>query len=183
MAWSERLSFDPTEADQGLAGLLPGVYEQLRHLAAGYLNGERPEHTLQPTALVHEAYLRLLKQEKVQWKDRAQVLGFGARVMRQILINHANARASQKRGGRAAVRISLDEALDFYDEFELDVARVDEALKELEEIDPRQAHIVELRFFGGLSLKEISDALGISIATVKRDWKIAKLWLHRELSP
>jgi RNA polymerase sigma-70 factor (ECF subfamily) len=174
---------DRETCEQGLAGLLPGVYEELRHLAAAYLNAERPEHTLQPTALVHEAYLRLLKQEQVHWKDRAQVLGFGARVMRQILINHAEARACLKRGGKESIRITLDEALDFYDRCELDVALVDQALEALEELDQRQAQIVELRFFGGLTVNEIAEALGISAATVKREWTIAKLWLRRELSP
>jgi RNA polymerase sigma-70 factor, ECF subfamily len=177
------LPIDGQKAEHGLAGLLPEVYDDLRHLAAGYLNSERPEHTLQPTALVHEAYLRLLKQEQVHWKDRAQVLGFGAHIMRQILINHARARACLKRGGVSPVRIALDEALDFYHGVELDVAVVDEALAALEQVDPRQAQIVELRFFGGLTVKEIADALEISSATVKRDWTIAKLWLRRELSP
>jgi RNA polymerase sigma factor (TIGR02999 family) len=177
------LAAETEKGEEALAGLLPGVYEELRRLASGYLNSERREHTLQPTALVHEAYLRLLKQERVHWKDRAQVLGFGARVMRQILINHAEARASMKRGGKDSIRITLDEALDIYQQCDLDVAQVDQALKGLEELDPRQAQIVELRFFGGLTLKEIADALGISTATVKRDWTIAKLWLRRELSP
>ncbi|MFL6537919.1 MAG: ECF-type sigma factor [Chthoniobacterales bacterium] len=161
--------------------LMPAVYEELRHLAASYLRGERPDHTLQPTALVHEAYLRLARQKHIDERNRADVLGFGARIMRQILINHAKSRSRQKRGGTDAVRITLDDALDFYDEREVNVAAVDEALRELEELDVRQAQIVEMRFFGGLSIEEIAGALNISPATVKRDWTVAKIWLRREL--
>ena len=169
-------------AADGLTDLLPTVYEELRRLAATYLSGERREHTLQPTALVHEAYLRLLESRRAEWKDRAEVLGFGARLMRQILINHAVARTRLKRGGSDAMRISLDEALDFYNEQELNVAAVDEALRALEELDVRQAQIVEMRFFGGLAIEEIASALHISPATVSREWALAKVWLRRELS-
>jgi RNA polymerase sigma-70 factor (ECF subfamily) len=170
-----------TGADK-LGDLMPHVYEELRRLAANYLRGERVEHTLQPTALVHEAYLRLLKQKKINWQDRAHVLGFGARIMRQILINRAVARTRLKRGGPELARITLDDALDFYDRRELDVASVDQALHALEELDARQAEIVELRFFGGLTVDEIAQALGISPATVKREWTVAKVWLRHELS-
>jgi RNA polymerase sigma-70 factor, ECF subfamily len=169
------------EAD-GLSGLMPSVYEELRRLAADYLRGERPGHTLQPTALVHEAYLRLLRQGQTTWQNRAHVLGFGARIMRQILISHAIASTRLKRGGPDSIRITLDEALDFYDRREISVAAVDEALQLLEEIDPRQGQIVEMRFFGGLTIEEIAKALDVSSATVKRDWTFAKVWLRRELS-
>ena len=170
-------------ADDALAlgDLMPHVYEELRRLATDYLRGEHREHTLQPTALVHEAYLRLLQQRKIHWQDRAHVLGFGARIMRQILINRAIARTRQKRGGEDSVRITLDEAIDFYSERDLDIASVDQALKALEELDPRQAQIVEMRFFGGLTIEEIGKALEISPATVKRDWTVAKIWLRREM--
>ena len=169
------------EAD-GLSGLMPSVYEELRRLAADYLRGERPGHTLQPTALVHEAYLRLLRQGQTTWQNRAHVLGFGARIMRQILISHAIASTRLKRGGPDSIRITLDEALDFYDRREMSVSAVDEALRCLEEIDPRQGQIVEMRFFGGLTIEEIAKALEVSSATVKRDWTFAKVWLRRELS-
>lgn len=169
------------EAD-GLSGLMPSVYEELRRLAADYLRGERPGHTLQPTALVHEAYLRLLRQGQTTWQNRAHVLGFGARIMRQILISHAIASTRLKRGGPDSIRITLDEALDFYDRREMSVSAVDEALQALEEIDPRQGQIVEMRFFGGLTIEEIAKALDVSSATVKREWTFAKVWLRRELS-
>jgi len=165
-----------------LADLMPSVYEELRRLAADYLRGERPGHTLQPTALVHEAYLRLLRQGQTSWHDRAHVLGFGARIMRQILISHAIASTRLKRGGPDSIRITLDEALDFYDRREMSVSAVDEALRALEELDPRQGQIVEMRFFGGLTVEEIAKALDISPATVKREWTFAKVWLRRELS-
>lgn len=162
--------------------LMPSVYEELRRLAAAYLRGERPGHTLQPTALVHEAYLRLVRQEQINHHDRADILGFGARLMRQILINHAKSRARLKRGGPDSIRITLDDALDFYHEREVDVTAVDDALRELEEVDVRQAQIVEMRFFGGLTIDEIAAALNVSPATVKRDWTVAKIWLRRELA-
>src|SRR2546423_6235919 len=157
---------------EALSDLMPSVYEELRRLAADYLRGERPGHTLQPTALVHEAYLRLLRQGEITWQNRAHVLGFGARIMRQILINHAIANTRLKRGGRDSIRITLDEALDFYDRREMSVSAVDEALRSLEEIDPRQGQIVEMRFFCGLTIGEIGKTLNISSATVKRGWTI-----------
>src|SRR6476660_10352958 len=169
----DRFTLEP----ETLTDLMPSVYEELRHLAADYLRGERPGHTLQPTALVHEAYLRLLRQGQTSWHDRAHVLGFGARIMRQILISHAIASTRLKRGGPDSIRITLDEALDFYDRREMSVSAVDEALRSLEEIDPRQGQIVELRFFGGLTIEEIAKALNVSPATVKREWAFAKVWL------
>jgi RNA polymerase sigma-70 factor (ECF subfamily) len=165
-----------------LTDLMPSVYEELRLLAADYLRGERPGHTLQPTALVHEAYLRLLRQGQITWHNRAHILGFGARIMRQILISHAIASTRLKRGGPDSIRITLDEALDFYDHREMSVSAVDEALRSLEEIDPRQGQIVEMRFFGGLTIEEIAKALNVSTATVKREWTFGKVWLRRELS-
>ena len=168
--------------DGGFQDVMPAVYEELRHLAARYLSGERQGHTLQPTALVHEAYLRLIQQHRIDDRNRADILGFGARIMRQILIDHARARTRAKRGGADAVRIALDDALDFYDEREISVAAVDEALRELEELDVRQAQIVEMRFFGGLTVEAIAAALNVSPATVKREWTVAKVWLRRELS-
>jgi RNA polymerase sigma factor (TIGR02999 family) len=162
--------------------MLPQVYEQLRHLAESYLSNERSNHTLQATALVHEAYLRLREQRQVDWHNRAQFLGIAARMMRRVLRNYATARHAQKRGGNDPVRVTLDEAIDFYDRHEVSVAAVDEALSELEQLDQRQAQIVELRFFGGLTIDEIAKLLRISPATVKREWATAKLWLQHQLS-
>jgi RNA polymerase sigma-70 factor (ECF subfamily) len=161
-----------------LAEMPAELYEELRRLAASYLRGERVEHTLQRTALVHEAYLRLVGERHPAWQNRAQFLGVFARIMRETLINHAIARARKKRGGGDPVRM----ALEFYEQKEIDVTALDAALRDLESLDPRQGQIVEMRFFGGLTIGEISSAMGISASTVKREWAIAKLWLRRELS-
>ena len=157
---------------------MPAVYDDLRRLAAAYLRGERTAHTLQRTALVHEAYLRLQGQEQLQWQDPGHFVGIFARVMRQTLINHAVARRRLKRGGADAMRLTLD----FYESRKIDVTVLDQALEALEGLDRRQAEIVELRFFGGLSVEEVAKVLNISPATVKRDWMVAKVWLQRELS-
>jgi RNA polymerase sigma factor (TIGR02999 family) len=157
------------------------TYEKLRRLAAEYLRNERPDHTLQPTALLHEAFLRVLKWKDHRWRDEGHVVAFAARAMRRILISYAVARARQKRGGSSLVRLPLDEALDFCTERNLNVVAVDEALEDLETIDSRQAQIVELRFFTGFTVDEIASALKISRATVRRDWATAKLWLRDRL--
>jgi RNA polymerase sigma factor (TIGR02999 family) len=149
-------------------------------MASGYLKGERPGHTLQPTALVHEAYLRLHNQHHVDWGNRAQFLGVAARMMRRILVTHAEARGAKKRGG-GTTRVTLDAALDVFDQQDISAVAVNRALHELEALDPRQAQIAELRFFGGLTVEETGQALGISPATVKREWATAKLWLEREM--
>ena len=164
---------------EALAEMLPEVYEDLRRLAASYLRGERSEHTLQRTALVHEAYLRLADQrQEAAWQNRAHFLGIFARIMRQTLTNYAIARKREKRGGTDAVA----RAFEFYDQRKIDVTALDAALRDLERLDPRQGQIVELRFFGGLTVAEIGTAMGISPATVKREWATAKIWLRRELS-
>jgi RNA polymerase sigma-70 factor, ECF subfamily len=160
---------------------LPQVYEELRQLAGGYLRRERPDHTLQPTALVHEAYLPLLDQRNPTWQNRAHLLAISARMMRRILMNHAAARGTTKRGGGTA-RLTLDVALDVFDQSNVSAAALNATLRELEALDPRQGQIVELRFFGGLSVEETAEVLGISPATVKREWAIAKLWLEREMA-
>ena len=157
------------------------AYEKLRRLAAEYLRRERAGHTLQPTALVHEAFLRVLKRPDHYWRSETHVIAFAARAMRRILISYGVARARDKRGGPSVVRLPLDEALDFCAERDLNIAAVDEALEELESADARQAQIVELRFFAGLSVDEIASTLKISRATVKRDWATAKLWLRSRL--
>jgi RNA polymerase sigma-70 factor, ECF subfamily len=162
--------------------LSAATYERLRRLAADYLRSERASHTLQATALLHEAFLRVLKQPDHTWRDEGHVIAFAARAMRRILISYGVARTRYKRGGPSVVRLPLDEALDFCAERDLNIVAVDEALEELELKDPRQAQIVELRFFAGLTLDEIADTLKISRATVKRDWATAKLWLRSELS-
>lgn len=165
-----------------LRGMLPAVYEELRHVAAGFMQGERPDHTLQPTALVHEAYLRMADQRQSTWQNRAQLLGIFARMMRRILIDYANARRAAKRGGKDAVRISLDENIDIPDAKELNLLEIDESLQKLERLDDQQAKIVEMRFFGGLTIEEIATALTISPTTVKREWSVAKRWLQRDLA-
>lgn len=161
-----------------LADVMPQVYEELRRLAAAYLRGERVEHTLQPTALVHEAYLNLLGQSRAQWNDPGHFVGIFARVMRQTLKNHAVARSCVKRGGGDRMRAMVE----YYERQQVDVSAVDQALEALEAQDERQARIVELRFFAGLTLEEIARVLGSSLATVKREWTIAKIWLRRELA-
>jgi RNA polymerase sigma factor (TIGR02999 family) len=160
---------------------LPGMYEELRGLAAGYLRHERSDHTLQPTALVHESYLRLVGQHAVDWKDRLQFLSIAARMMRRILSNYATARGATKRGS-GELLLQLDAALDFYDRQALSIAAVDEALRGLEAMDPRQAQIVELRFFGGLTIIETAEVMHLSQGTVKQEWNTARRWLQREIS-
>jgi RNA polymerase sigma-70 factor (ECF subfamily) len=179
MGLAEALAPPPPAATaNSLDEMVPAVYDELLHLAELYLRGERPEHTLQRTALVHEAFLRLGSQQAASWENRAHFLGIFSRTMRQTLTNYAIARSRKKRGGKDRLEL----AAEFYDSRQIDVARVDEALRELERLDPRQAQIVELRFFGGLTVPEISSAMEISVATVQREWALAKVWLHRELS-
>lgn len=157
---------------------VPALYQELRRIARDYLSAERPDHTLQPTALVHEAYIRLLDQQKIDWSSREQVLGIAARMMRRILVNYAIARKSQKRG--AALLVATTQP-DFADPRGFDMQDLDAALSRLEGIDRRQARIVELRFFSGLTIEETADMLGVSPDTVKREWRTARLWLAKEL--
>src|SRR5215831_17892336 len=154
------------------------TYEKLRRVAAEYLRSERAGHTLQPTALLHEAFLRVLKRPDHYWRSETHVIAFAARAMRRILISYGVARTRDKRGGPSVIRLPLDEALDLCTERDVNIVAVDEALEELEREDPRQAQIVELRFFAGLTVEEIASALGISCKTVKRDWATAKLFLR-----
>jgi RNA polymerase sigma factor (TIGR02999 family) len=160
--------------------LLPLVYDELRRIARSHLRRERPDHTLQPTALVHEAYLRLVRGGEVEWQCRAHFFGIAARLMRQILINHAEARAAERRGG-GAYRVSLSAADRVSDGTELDLIALDDALKELAALDARQAQVVELRFFGGLTVEETAEVMELSPATVKREWTSARAWLRREI--
>ncbi len=165
---------------QSLETLLPIVYQELRRLAAGYLRRERQGYTLQPTALVHEAYLRLLKDKPDRWQNRAHFCAIAAHSMRQILIERARARDAKKRGGERQ-RVTLDEALVRGGERSIDLIALDQALERLAALDAEQARLVELRFFGGLTIEETADAMNISPATVKRHWTVACAWLAREL--
>ncbi len=161
-----------------ISEMMPEVYEDLRRLAETFLRRERTAHTLQRTALVHEAFLRLIGEKNLVWQNRSHFIGIFARVMRQTLTNYAVARHRLKRGGSDPLRLTLE----FYDSRKIDVTVLDEALQALEALDERQARIVELRFFAGLTVEETAELLEISPATVKRDWTMAKIWLRRELS-
>jgi len=160
--------------------LIPFVYEELKRLARSHMRRERKDHTLQTTALVHEAYLKLVRQQAVNWQGRSHFFGIAAQLMRRILIDHARGHLCEKRGG-ARVILPLNEALAFSPEHSKDLLKLDEALNRLSKLDPRQGQVVELRFFGGLSVEETAKSLNISPKTVKRDWAVAKAWLHGEL--
>jgi len=164
-----------------LDALVPIVYEELRHLARCALRKERPDHTLQSTALVHEAYFRLVGQNLPQWESRSHFFAIAAQLMRQILVDYARRRRASKRGSGACMLV-LDDAVTLPQGKNIDVVAVDDALNALAEVDPRQSRVVELRFFAGLSLEEISEVMGIATATVQRDWTAARAWLHREIS-
>lgn len=164
-----------------LEKLAPLVYSELHRLASLYLRRERRDHTLQSTALVHEAWIRLIDQQHINWQSRAQFFGIAAQMIRRILIDHARNRQAAKRGD-GALKLSLDEALAAPDRRDLDLVALDDALTDLARLDPAQARLVELRFFAGLSIEESAQVLGISPATVKREWAAAKAWLFRELS-
>jgi RNA polymerase sigma factor (TIGR02999 family) len=168
------------EERQSLDSLLPLVYQELRRLAAGYIRREKPGQTLQPTALVHEAYLRLMKDGPDRWQNRAHFCAIAARSMREILIERARTRHAQKRFGGQA-RVTFEDALIAGGEQSIDLLALDEAIDRLAALDSDQARIVELRFFGGLTVEETADAMTISPATVKRQWTLARAWLAREL--
>jgi RNA polymerase sigma factor (TIGR02999 family) len=173
LAWNEG-------DEQALARLIPLVQEELHRLAHHYMAGERPGHPLQTTALIHEAYLRLIDSSRVRWQNRSHFFAVSAQLMRRILVDVARARHKQKRGGDA-VHVSLDEAMIVTREPGPDVIALDEALKTLATLDPRKSKVIELRFFGGLSVEETAEVLGVSPVTVMRDWGLAKTWLAREL--
>ena len=173
-AWTGR---DPTARER----LLPLVYDELHRLAAGYLRRERVSHTLQPTALIHEMYLRIGGIDRMQWQDRAHFMAMAATLMRRVLVDHARERARAKRGG-AITLASLAGHDVAGPEPAIDVLALDEALEQLAALDPQQSRVVELRFFGGLTIEETAASLGISPATVKREWALAKAWLFRQLS-
>jgi RNA polymerase sigma factor (TIGR02999 family) len=166
---------------EALDALVPVVYRELRRMAARYLRRERAEHTLQPTALVHEAFLKLIDQRDVRWQSRAHFFGVSARLMRRILVDHGRERAARKRGG-GRHRIPIDDALAITASNQIDILAVDDALHRLASIDPDQVRLVELRFFAGLTIDETAEILGWSSGSVKREWTVAKAWLQRELS-
>jgi len=164
-----------------LDALVPIVYKELRRLAHCELRKERPDHTLQSSALVHEAYFRLVGQNLPQWESRTHFFAIAAQLMRQILVDYARRRRASKRGGDVFM-LTLDDAVALPQRKDVDVVAIDEALRTLAEFDPRQSRVVELRFFAGLSLEETSEVMGIATATVQRDWTAARAWLHREIS-
>ena len=166
---------------EALDALLPLVYEELRRLAHHHLRNERPDHTLQSTALVHEAYFRLVGQDFPQWESRTHFFAIAAQLMRQILVDYARRHRASKRGSGACM-LTRDDAVALPRRKDVDVVALDEALNTLAEVDPRQSRVVELRFFAGLSLEETSEVMGIATATVQRDWTAARAWLHREIS-
>lgn len=160
--------------------LWPLVYDELRRLAADYLISERQDHTLDPTGLVHEAYVRLVNQSDAAWHDRPHFFAVAARVMRRILIDHARAHRAEKRGG-GRPKTSLDEAVDCFEQRAVNLVALDDALSRLSEVDARKSRVVELRFFGGLMLEEVAEFLDVSLRTVERDWTMAKAWLRAEI--
>lgn len=167
--------------EQAGEALMPLVYQELRKIAGGYLSIERQDHTLQPTALVHEAYLRLVDQKNVRWQSRSHFFAVAAKIIRRILVDHARRHRSAKRGG-SRERVPLSEVADLAVERPDQLLALDHALDQLELIDPQRAAIVECRFFGGLTGRETAEAIGCSRATVNRQWRLAKAWLYREMS-
>jgi RNA polymerase sigma factor (TIGR02999 family) len=177
-----RLLVNWTNGDKkALEALMPLVYGELHRLAKRYLRRERSDHTLQSTALVHEAYLRMVDQKGMQWQNRAHFFAVAAQMIRRILVDHARTHKAEKRGG-GTPKLALDEAIGVPQRRDLNLVALDDAINTLTGMDPQQGRIVELRFFGGLSIEETAEVLSISPATVKRDWAVAKAWLYRDLS-
>lgn len=162
--------------------LFPLVYDELRRTARNYLRRENPGHAFQPTALVHEAFLRLTDQQHVEWQNRAHFFAIAAKMMRRVLVNHAESKHAEKRGGSQAQKVELDDALAFCEQRNIDLLALDEALNKLGNLDEQLCQIVEMKFFGGLTNEEAAEVLNLSLATVKREWATAKTWLLRELS-
>jgi RNA polymerase sigma factor (TIGR02999 family) len=195
-AATELLSRIGSDGDTAAAGLLPLVYDELRRLAGSYMRQERLDHTLQPTALVHEAYMRMIDPAGTQgggqqvWKNRAHFIGVAAKAMRRVLVDHARGHNAAKRGGRGAYgggarvweRVTLDEAIKCGEAGNTELLELDEALEKLAAVDPRGARVVELRFFGGLTIAETAEVLGVADSTVEDDWAMARAWLGRELA-
>jgi RNA polymerase sigma factor (TIGR02999 family) len=176
------LLLDWSHGDEKALNLLtPLVYDELKKLASRQLRRERPGHTLQSTALVHEAYLKLIDQNRVQWHDREHFFAVASQIIRRILVSHARGRNSSKRGGGKTM-LAFDESIALPGRPDTDLVALDDALETLAQLDPQQGRIIELRFFGGLSIEGTAKVLGISTSTVTRDWNLARAWLHRELS-
>ena len=176
-----KLLIDLSQGDRNAVDLLlPVIYDELRKLAANYLRRERPDHTLQPTALVHEAYLHLVDQTRVNWQNRAHFFGVAAQIMRRLLVDHARKHNAQKRG-QDFQKLSLDENIDRSVERSEDLVALDDALNALASFDEQKARLVELRYFGGLSIEETADVLGVTPATINRHWRLAKAWLYGEM--
>ena len=167
---------DKSAADQ----LLPIVYSELHRLAKSYMSRERRDHTLQPTALINQAYLRIAQQEHMEWQNHAHFIGFAANVMRRVLVDHARERNAAMRGG-GRMRVELDEGVASSPEASAEILQLEEALTRLEQMNPRQAQVVEMRYFGGLSVEEVAGILGIAPRSVKRDWALARMWLYQEI--
>ena len=188
MAMKESVSQDITQLllawrggdREALEALVPIVYEELRRLARHFMRGQREGHTLQTTALVNEAYLRLIDSSRVNWQNRAHFFAISAQLMRRVLIDFARAKASQKRGGEL-IKVTLDEHVEAADAPEAELLALDEALEDLARFSPRQSRIVELRYFGGLSEEEIAETLAVSTRTVRRDWNVARAWLFKRM--
>jgi len=162
--------------------ILPHIYDELKRLASSYLRRERPDHTLQPTALVHEAYMKLIDQKRVQWQNRAHFFGIAAQVMRRILMDHARKHQADKRGGDAE-KLPIEEViLVVSHEKSAELIALDDALKELAKMDEQKARIVELRYFGGLSIEETAEVMGVSVPTINRQWRVAKAWLYSQIA-
>ncbi len=174
-----------SDARQGAPGahdqLFSIVYSELRRIAANYMRRERADHTLQATALVHEAYMQLVDQTRVNWQSRAHFFGVAAQLMRRILVDHARNQGAQKRGGNAQV-LNIEDSIGIASVPEVAFDELDEALNRLQQLDPDQAKLVELRFFGGLTVEEAAEVMGISTATVEREWRMARAWLHQQLT-
>ena len=177
-----QLLLDWSDGDhEALNRLMPLVYQELKRMARFYMRRERADHTLQTSALVNEAYIRLVDYKKMRWQDRAHFFAVAAQAMRRILVEHARGHTRAKRGGDAH-KVSLDEAATLADGKAANMVALDDALKSLAEFDPRKSQIVELRYFGGLNIEETAEVIGVSPATVKREWTTAKIWLHREVT-
>jgi RNA polymerase sigma-70 factor, ECF subfamily len=175
------LLIELSKGDRGAVDLLlPVIYDELRKLAANYLRRERVDHTLQPTALVHEAYLKLIDQSRVNWQNRAHFFGVAAQIMRRLLVDHARKHNAEKRG-QDFQKLSLDENIDRAVERSAELIALDDALKTLASFDAQKARMVELRYFGGLSIEETAGVLGVTPTTIKRHWRFAKAWLHGEM--
>jgi len=162
--------------------LMPLIYAELRRMAAGYMQRERPDHTLQATALVHEAYLRMTGERAGEWQNRAHFFAIAAHTMRQVLLDYARRHRAEKRGGALGRKVDIDAELIVAREKLEDVLALDEALERLAELDPEQSRLIELRFFGGLSVEEAAEVLGVSTATIKRQWRSARAWLHQQMT-